>query len=194
MGCSRDKDCNRRSIWVGIIIGKRKCIMVRKFAFVVFCLLLVFPCSCGKKVDDLTVDPDPRSIPQSDIKIRVADVTNSTKELYDVDVIGMLWNALNDSLYRHGLLWMQEGEGTVLTIEARIVRYKKGHAIMRVFPYLGNVELVVECDVKQGETFIGTVESSRTISFGDEVLAKEAWRKIFSVVGEDLITQISRRI
>jgi len=168
--------------------------MLRKFAFVVFCLLLVFLSACGKKVDDLTVDPDPRSIPQSDIKIRVADVANTTKELYDVDVIGMLWNALNDSLYRRGLLWMQEGEGPVLTIEARIVRYKKGHAVMRAFPYLGNVELVVECDVKQGGSLIGSVESSRTISFGDELFAKEAWRKIFSVVGEDLINQISKRI
>lgn len=171
-----------------------KSIMVRKFSFVVFFLILVGLVACGRKVDDFAVDPDPTRIPQMSVKVRVADVTNATRELYDVDVIGMLWNALNDSLYRRGLLWMQEADVPVLTVEARVVRYKKGHAVLRAFPLAGNVELAVECDVKQGGTLLETIESQRTISFGDEVFAKEAWRKIFSVVAEDVVSRISRRI
>jgi len=162
---------------------------------VVFVLVLVLLTGCGKRIGDITVDPDPRAIPQRDTKVRVIDVSNSTAELYDVDVIGLLWNALNDSLYRRGLLWMDESEAPTLTVEARVQKFKKGHSVMRgVVPYLGNVELVVECDVKQGDTLVGTLQSRQSISFADEVLTKEAWKRAFSAAGEDLVNQISQRI
>lgn len=162
---------------------------------VVFVLVLVLLSGCGKRIGDITVDPDPRAIPQRDTKVRVIDVSNNTSELYDVDVIGLLWNALNDSLYRRGLLWMEESEVPTLTVEARVQKFKKGHSVMRgVVPYLGNVELVVECDVKQGDTLVGTLQSRQSISFADEVLTKEAWKRAFSAAGEDLVNQISQRI
>jgi hypothetical protein len=163
--------------------------------FIVLFLVLVLLSGCGKKIGDITVDPDPRAIPQRDVKVRVVDVSNNTPELYDVDVIGLLWNALNDSLYRRGLLWMEDSGAPTLTVEARVQKFKKGHAIMRgVLPYLGNVELVVECDVKQGDTLMGTVQSKQSISFADEVLTKEAWKRAFSAAGEDIVNQLSQRI
>lgn len=172
--------------------------MRRTPRYLAFCLIVIFlsGSGCGKKrIDDFAVDPDPRTIPQSAVKIRVADVSNNTPDLYDVDVIGLMWNALNDSLYRRGLLWMEETETPPLIIEARVQKYRKGNAIVRgVVPYFGNVELVVECDVKQGDRLVGTVESKRSISFADEVFTKEAWRKIFTAVGDDLVAQIAKRI
>lgn len=166
---------------------------MHRLVVVLFALALI--CGCGKKIGDITVDPDPRSIPQRDVKVRVVDVSNNTTELYDVDVIGLLWNAINDSLYRRGLLWMEEGAAPPLTLEARVQKFKKGHAVMRgVLPYLGNVELVVECDVKQGDSIIGTLQSKQTISYADEVFTREAWKRAFAAAGEDIANQISQRI
>ena len=124
------------------------------------------------------------------IKIRVVDVSNSTNELFDVDVIGMLWSSLEESLRRREMLWRGETAYAPLTAEADILRYQKGSAWYRwALPMWGKTYLNVKLDIQKDGRLLTTVETEREISFGDGTFTRNAWRKIFAEVADDLINQ-----
>lgn len=130
-----------------------------------------------------------------DKRIRVADVTNNTRELFDVDAIGMLWNGLNESLKNKGLLWLGEPSISPLRLEATIVEYRKGNVLLRpVLPFLGKTVLSIKCDLKDGGRVIASVESKRSISVGSEGFTIGAWKKVFSEVAEDAVMQLAAKI
>ena len=130
------------------------------------------------------------------VKIRVVDVSNNTEELFDVDVIGLLWSSLDDSLRKRSLLWKDDPSSTApLKLEAHIVKYQKGSVFMRpVMPMWGKTVLSVRCDLKEGDRVIHSVESKETISYGSGVFTVNAWRKIFAAVAEDVVTQLSGKL
>lgn len=146
----------------------------------------------GTREEPILEAPAPARV---DKRIRVIDVTNSTRELYDVDAIGMLWNGLNESLMKRGLLWMGEPSIPVLRLEASIVEYNKGNVLLRplALPW-GKTVLSVKCDLKEDGRIVATAESKRSVSVGDRTFTVGAWKKVFSEVAEDVVRQLSSKI
>ena len=152
-------------------------------------------CGTSKSVEKEAVAGPRVAVPTS-VKIRVVDVSNNTEELFDVDVIGLLWNSLDDSLRKRELLWKDAPSSAApLHLEAHIVKYQKGSVFMRpVMPIWGKTVLAVRCDLKEGDRVINTVESKETITYGSGVFTINAWKKVFATVAEDVITQLSGKL
>jgi hypothetical protein len=132
---------------------------------------------------------------RQDLCIRVVDVANKTRELYDVDAIGLLWTGLDESLQNRGLLWQGKPGIPVFTLYGEILKYEKGNFLTRpFFSTWGKAHLVARCEVKDGDRVVATAEARHTISLGTEWFKKETWKKIFRVVANDLIEQIARKI
>jgi len=129
------------------------------------------------------------------IKMSVADVTNSTSELFDVDVIGMLWSSLEVSLKRREMLWPGEPASAPYKIRAEILDYQKGSAWYRwCMPMWGKTYLTVKCDLVKDGRNVATVEARKEVSFGDGTFTRNAWRKVFAEVGEDLVSQMAGKL
>jgi hypothetical protein len=131
----------------------------------------------------------------SNVKIRVVDVSNDTRELYDVDVIGMMWNALEDSLRKRGMLWTPDASGLPLVLEAHVLKYQEGDFWLRpILPMWGKTALTVQCDVKSEGRIVASAEAKQSITLGHETFTVGAWRKIFASVAEDLVSQLARSL
>jgi hypothetical protein len=135
----------------------------------------------------------PQEIPQvshSATSIKVVRVTNDSGAISDVDVIGLLWDALEGSLKKKGLLWNRESPGQPFRLEAHIVQYQKGSAWERwLLPGFGSTILAVTCELKDGAQVIATVKSREKVATGDG-LTIGAWKGIFSSVAEEVVIQI----
>ena len=157
-------------------------------------LFVALLCGCGRtKGESLLAGPYTPSI-TSPLKFKVADVWNDTGQLFDVDVIGLLWNGLEHTLVEKGMLWTPQFTPKPYTLEAHVVKYKKGSIGMRLMPFSGETLLVVHCDLKDGDRVIAKLESTRKFSFGNGTLTREAWRKVFNEVSEALVTQALRKV
>jgi hypothetical protein len=127
------------------------------------------------------------------MQVRVADVSNRTGEIFDVDVIGLLWSALEASLHARGVLWTGNPATSPLLLEATILNYEKGNVILRnLVPFMGETELKVQCTLRDGDKVIATVETSESISIGKAGLTLKAWQKIFQKAAEETVNQLVR--
>ena len=116
------------------------------------------------------------------------DVSNETRELYEVDVIGMMWNALEDSLKKRGMLWKQDAPGLPLTLEAHVLKYQEGTVWLRwILPTWGKTVLTTKCDLKERGRVVASAEAKESITFGMRPLrlapgerSLRQWRKIWS--------------
>ena len=167
--------------------------MRRMIYLFALCLMLGVAWGCSTTREEPT--PPPSATPTTSARVRVADVTNGTKELFDVDVIGLLWTGFNESLNKRGLLYMGVPGPAPLKLEATVVKYQKGAMWLRpIAPRWGKALLVVKCDLKDGDTVIATIESSHTISLGSGTFTKDAWRKVFTEVTEDVVNRFAGKI
>lgn len=157
-------------------------------------LLILFSVSiwgCGSTSEQ--TEAPYRQMPN--IKMRVVDVTNSTSELFDVDVIGMLWSSLDVSLKRRDMLWPGEPAFAPYKVSAEILKYQKGSAWYRwCLPMWGKTYLTVKCEVSKEGRVITTVEAEKEITFGEGTFTRNAWRKVFAEVAEDLVSQIAAKL
>jgi hypothetical protein len=166
--------------------------MNRKIRFLAMVFFALFLFACHRGHDEIIVGPYTPAI-SSPVKIRVADVWNDTHQVFDVDVIGLLWSGLDESLQRRGMLWSPEMGGQYLTLEAHVVNYKKGGIPERLLPWVGDTVLTVQCTLRDGDKQLATIESKRKISFGNGTFTKGAWRKVFAEVSEDVVAQAVRK-
>jgi hypothetical protein len=152
--------------------------------------------ACSAKPNETSIAAgQAMSTPRVGTRIKVVDVSNDTRELFDVDVIGMLWSGLDLSLNRHGLLWTEDSPMEPLRLEAHIIKYSKGNVIARnLAPYWGKTRLVVRCDLKSGDREVASVESKETISIGNKGLTIGAYKKIFNDVSEKIVNQLAGRL
>ncbi len=167
---------------------------IQIFAIVCF-VLISFACSRGKGNDVFVAQPSPplpSTLTSSPYKVKVVDVSNDAHAVFDVDVIGLLWSGLEDSLKKRGMLWNEKTGGTPYTIEAHVVSYQKGSMGARWMPYAGDTSLVVKCEVKNDGRQIAALESKHKITFGKGTFTRGAWRKVFEEVSEDLVTQAAK--
>jgi hypothetical protein len=166
--------------------------MLKKLLPALMALTLTATLGCGKASQSTTVDSP--AVPHSTVHIKVMDVFNDSKALPDVDMIGLLWDALKEQLARDGMLWTKDSVGTPLLMEAHIIGYQRGDDIQRwVMPGFGSTRLTVRCDVKDGDRIVATVEVKRSIGFGDGIQFR-AWKKIFAQVAEDAVRDLRNRL
>jgi hypothetical protein len=155
----------------------------------------MFACHRGAK-GDIHVAGDiytPKPVVTSPYKVRVADVFNDTHQVFDVDIIGLLWNGIQDSLKKRGMLWTTNAEGDPYVLEGHVVYFKKGDMAERFVPYLGDTVLAVRVELSRGGAHIATIESKRKIAFGSGTITLSAWKKIFEQVSEDVVNQAVKK-
>lgn len=179
--------------------------MNRKIRFLaaVFLALFLSGCHLGlnrigslwhHSEDRVEAVPQDTQVASSPYKIRVIDVWNDTHRVYDVDLIGLLWSELENSLKKRGMLWTQEMGGQYYTLEAHIVNYKKGGLPVRFVPWYGDTVLSVQCALKDGDRELANIECKRKISFSSGTFTRAAWIKVFSGASEDVIAQAAHKL
>lgn len=147
---------------------------------------------CGSKHEE--IQSIPSTVPVSGTLIKVTDVSNNTTEIFDVDVIGMLWSGLEDSLKKRGMFWKPNSQGTPLSLEAHVTKYEKGNAWLRpCFPYWGRTVLEVTAELKDEGRVVGSAEVKQKITLGSGTFTRGAWQKIFAPVSEDVVSQLLMR-
>ena len=135
----------------------------------------------------------PKPVVTSPYKVRVADIFNDTHQVYDVDVIGLMWNGIDDSLKKRGMLWTADARGEPYIMEGHVVYFKKGGMPERFLPRLGDTVLAVKVELSQGGRHIATIESKRKITFGRGTITRNAWQKVFEEVTEDVVQQAVKK-
>ena len=161
----------------------------------VFIPLFMFACHKGGKKDIHAeaeiYSPKPEVV--SPYKVKVADVFNDTHKVFDVDIIGLLWNGIDDSLKKRGMLWSPNAQGEPYVMEGHVVYFKKGGVAERFLPRLGDTVLEVKVELSQGGRRIATIESKRKVTFGRETITRKAWKKVFEQVSEDVVQQAVKK-
>ena len=167
--------------------------MHRKIALLalVFMPLLMFACHKGAKVDNDVYKPKPVVV--SPYKVKVSEVFNDTHMVFDVDVIGLLWNGIEDSLKARGMLWTPNAEGEPYIMEGHVVYFKEGGLAKRFLPRFGDTVLAVRVELSQGGRHIATIESKHKVTFGRGTITVNAWKKVFDKAVEDVVNQAVKK-
>jgi hypothetical protein len=167
--------------------------MFRKILLTILVVMLVASWGCGSAHHTGKADSD--FVLRPDIKIKVADVSNDTLTVSDVDMIGLLWDGLNQELHKESLLWTKNTPTSPLLLEAHIIKYQKGDDIQRMLlPGFGSTVLAVRCDVKDGDRVVATVEARQKVAYGDAMMTIKVWKKIFASVSEDAVKELRAKL
>jgi len=158
---------------------------------IVFIPLLMLACHKGGK-DEVEVYK-PKPVVFSPYKVKVSEVFNDTHKVFNVDVIGLLWNGLQDSLKNRGMLWTPNAEGEPYVMEGHVLYFKKGGMAERFLPRMGDTVLAVRVELSQGGRHIATIESKHAIAFGRGTITRNAWKKVFDEVVEDVVNQAVKK-
>jgi hypothetical protein len=166
-----------------------------RFLALLFIPLCVFACHRGGTGDIYTAGDIylPGPVVNSPHKVRVAAVSNDTREVYDVDVIGLLWNGIEDSLKKRGMLWTSKADDNPYIMEGHILYFKEGGMAERFLPYLGDTVLAVRVELSRDGKHVATIESRRKIGFGKGTITRRAWKKIFAEVSQDVVNQAVKK-
>ncbi len=172
--------------------------MVKKLRVFALVLLPVCLFGCGfwghKDAASALKSPARIEVPDSPVKVRVADVSNDTGQVFDVDVIGMLWNGIEDSLKDKGMLWAPGSRGEPYVMTGHIVYFKEPSFSKRLVPHAGNTVLEVRVEITRGGQHVATIESSRKIGYGKGMWTLHAWKKVFAEVSKDVVAQAAGKL
>lgn len=172
--------------------------MVKRIRFFALALLplCMFGCSIWghKDASSQLKAPMEAKIPDSPLKFRVVDVSNDTGKVYDVDVIGLLWNGMEDSLKEKGMLWTPQCGGEPYVMRGSVVYFKEPSVAKRVLPYLGKTVLKVRVEISRGGQHVATIEESRTIGYGKGMWTLHAWREVFAAVSQEVVSKAAEKL
>ena len=171
--------------------------MVKKIRVLALVLLPVCLLGCslwGHKNDSALKAEAAAVVPASPLKVRVADVSNDTRQVWDVDVIGMLWNGIEESLKQKGMLWNKQAGGEPYVMAAHVEHFREPSIGVRLLPYEGRTVLKVRVEISRGGRHVATVESSRTIGYGHGMWTFHAWKKVFAEVSQDVVRQAAEKL
>jgi len=163
-----------------------------RFLAVVCFVLMLSACSKGNNGDIVTGPYTPAI--SSSIKVSVADVSNDTHDVFSVDIIGLMWNGMEESLRKRGMLWAPSMGGKPYALQAHILKFREGSAPARLLPWAGDTVLVVSCELRNGDSHLATIDSKQKIAYGSSVFTRSAWRKLFTDASEEIVTQAIRNI
>lgn len=165
--------------------------LLRYFPILLSILTIMALTGCGAVQHKVTFQDN--YSPQARTKIEVGQVTNETKETFDVNVEQMLTDAFAEELRKETMLW-DGGSDTKLVLSSKIVEYAKGDAFKRwLLPGWGSTVLTIQCDLKDGNKVVGSAEARRTVSIGGGYTIG-AWKTIFASVAKDVVEDLRSQI
>jgi len=168
--------------------------MNRQFRFLALAFITLFLLSCHRgQGKDIEVYTPPKPEVASPYKVKVADVSNDTHQVFDVDIIGLMWSGVEDALKRRGMLLEQGTEAEPYLIEVHIVKFEKGNLCVRWLPCAGDTILVVRAQLTRGGSQLATIELKRKIAYGKGTFTRHAVKKIFDQVTEEIVDQAVKK-
>jgi hypothetical protein len=140
---------------------------------------------------NITLGPQLASLPKGPFEL--GKVTNATGQTYDVNVESLLTDALTIKLSNQGLLWT-EGPDPKVLLSCQVVEYDEGSAFKRwLLPGWGATVLAIQCDMKDKERQIGSLDARRTVSAGG-AYTTGANLYIFQQVAEDVVQDLRSKM
>lgn len=135
-------------------------------------------------------------LPKPGALVQLREVTNTSGQTFDVDVEGMLRQAMLAALQEERLEWTRQARPEHFALDLRITEYRPGNAFQRwVLPGYGSTVLAVEGAVKEAQT--GAVAASfvhqRSVYWGGAYTIG-AWKQIFDTVAGDIARDLKVRI
>ena len=147
--------------------------------------------ACGSVQHQVSLDEKFAVSPE--MKIEVGKVSNECGESFDIDIEEMLTSAFATELEEKAMLWSGE-PSSKLTLETKIIEYKKGDAFKRwLMPGWGATVLTIQCDLREGDKIVGTVEARRSVSSGGGYTIG-AWKNIFASIAKDVVEDLEAQI
>lgn len=172
--------------------------MVKTIRFIALFLLPLCLFGCGiwghNGADSPPNLPTEARVPNCALKIRVADVSNDTRLVYDVDAIGLLWNGVEESLKEKGMLWTPNSQCEPYVMECHIVDFKEPSLGMRLVPHEGNTVVKVRVEITRGGQHVAAFESNYTLGYGKGMWTFHASKKVFAKVSEDIVKQAADKL
>ena len=165
--------------------------VIKPFFILLSVLTITALTGCGTVQHRVTFQDN--YLPQAQTKIEVGSVTNETGATFDINIEQMLTDALAEELRKEAMLW-DGGNNPKLVLNSKIVEYVKGNAFKRwLLPGWGSTVLIIQCDLRDGNKVVGSVEAKRTISIGGAYTIN-AWKTIFSSVAKDVVKDLRSQI
>ncbi len=172
--------------------------MVKKIRFVALSLLPLCLLGCSlfghKGPGSQSPPPAVAEVANSPIRIKVADVSNDTRQVFDVDAIGMLWDGVDKALAKRGMLWVPKSEGQPYVMDCHIVYFKESSLGKRVLPHFGDTILKVRVEISRDGRHVATINVSRTLGYGKGMWTLRAWKVVFADVSEDIVKQATAKL
>lgn len=168
-----------------------KTLMQKFFPIFFGVLLMAVATGCGTVQHKVDFKND--YSPQTDTMIEVGSVTNETGETFDIDIKKMLSDAFAEALRDKELLWAGS-ESPKLILESKIIEYKKGDAFKRwLLPGWGSTVLIIQCELRDNNGIVGSVEAKRTVSIGGGYTIG-AWKTVFASLAKDVVKDLRKHI
>jgi hypothetical protein len=159
--------------------------------FAICAVSVMVATGCGSVSHQLVLNQD--YVPSADTKVAIGPVNNNTGHEYDIYIVDMFKGALQDKLAHENIMWGGDG-GEKITISTKIIEYEEGNAFQRwLLPGWGTTVLSVQCELRNGERLVGSVEARRTVSAGGGYTIG-AWRYIFMDVAEDVAKELRAKL
>lgn len=135
-------------------------------------------------------------LPKPGALVELREVTNRSGQTFDVDVEGMLRQAMQAALQEERLEWTSQARPEHFVLDLRITEYRPGNAFQRwLLPGYGSTVLAVEGAVTEAPT--GAVAASfvhqRSVHWGGTYTIG-AWKQIFDTVAGDIARDLKIRI
>lgn len=131
--------------------------------------------------------------PKIGTNIEIDKTINATGQEFDIDIEKFFSDALAEALREKNMLWT--GENTPkLKLQGKIIEYEEGNAFKRwLLPGWGATVVSVQCDLRDGQQIVGTIDARRTVSMGGGYTIN-AWRTIFADIAEDIVEELETKI
>lgn len=136
--------------------------------------------------------------PKPDSRIEVGPVTNATGQEPKVDdaavnIEQLLSDALVKKLRQEDLLWSADSSPKLVLL-SKIVEYEPGDAFKRwLLPGWGSTVVSIECELRDANQLVGTVQARRTVSFGGAYTIG-AWRTVFASIADDVVAELRGKL
>jgi hypothetical protein len=162
-----------------------------RFLALAFIALFLIACHKGKAKQEVYTPPPEVFSPY---KVKVVNVSNETHQVYTVDVIGLLWNGIEDSLKKRGMLLTEPQEGVEpYILEAHVVSFKEGDIYCCWIPRVGDTVLVAKAELKKGGKVLATFEAKGKATIGRGTMTLNAAKNVFDRVAEDIVNQAVKK-
>jgi hypothetical protein len=155
-------------------------------------LPVIWLAGCGTVQHSVNVQDEAAFHPET--KVAVDVVSNRTGETFDVDVEGLLRDAMNKKLAEQDLTPAPDSQN-VMTMNVSIIEYRKGDAFKRwLWPGYGSTVLVVEATLLDAAGAVdATAQANRSVDAGGAYTIG-AWENIFDDVAGDLVADLKMKI